>query len=61
MLMQHTLAPIACAMDTEGLSERLIVSHYENDYGAAVRSRMRSAPTSRFVPSLMPRRISSSR
>ena len=39
MLMQHSLAPIACKPWTlSGLSERLIVSHYENDYGAAVRS-----------------------
>jgi Fe-Mn family superoxide dismutase len=37
-MMRHRLAPIACkpwALD--GLSEQLIVSHYENHYGSAVR------------------------
>jgi len=39
MLMHHALAPIPCKpWSLSGLSERLIVSHYENDYGAAVRS-----------------------
>ena len=37
--MHHALAPIPCKpWSLSGLSERLIVSHYENDYGAAVRS-----------------------
>jgi Fe-Mn family superoxide dismutase len=37
--MSHSLAPIGCKpWALNGLSERLIVSHYENDYGAAVRS-----------------------
>jgi len=35
---QH-IAPITCKpWSLNGLSERLIVSHYENTYGAAVRS-----------------------
>lgn len=38
-IMPHSLAPIGCKPWTlNGLSERLIVSHYENAYGAAVRS-----------------------
>src|SRR3954463_5622826 len=37
--MRHSLAPIACKpWALNGLSERLLVSHYENEYGAAVRS-----------------------
>jgi superoxide dismutase, Fe-Mn family len=37
--MHHALMPIPCKpWILNGLSERLIVSHYENDYGAAVRS-----------------------
>jgi Fe-Mn family superoxide dismutase len=37
--MRHHLSPIACKpWALNGLSERLLVSHYENDYGAAVRS-----------------------
>jgi Fe-Mn family superoxide dismutase len=37
--MRYSLAPIPCKpWMLNGLSERLIVSHYENDYGAAVRS-----------------------
>jgi superoxide dismutase, Fe-Mn family len=37
--MHHTIAPIACKpWSLNGLSERLIVSHYEKNYGAAVRS-----------------------
>lgn len=37
--MRQTIAPIACRPWTlNGLSERLIVSHYENNYGGAVRS-----------------------
>ena len=37
--MRHSLAPIGCKPWTlNGLSERLIVSHYETNYGAAVRS-----------------------
>ena len=37
--MRHAIAPIACKpWSLNGLSERLIVSHYENNYGAAVRS-----------------------
>ena len=37
-MLQH-IAPIACRPWTlNGLSERLIVSHYENNYGGAVRS-----------------------
>ncbi len=37
--MRHPLAPIACKpWALNGLSERLLVSHYENDYGTAVRS-----------------------
>jgi len=37
--MQHAIAPIACKpWSLNGLSERLIVSHYEHHYGAAVRS-----------------------
>jgi superoxide dismutase, Fe-Mn family len=37
--MRHSLAPIPCKpWALNGLSERLIVSHYENDYGTAVRS-----------------------
>jgi superoxide dismutase, Fe-Mn family len=37
--VRHSLAPIGCKpWMLNGLSERLIVSHYENDYGAAVRS-----------------------
>jgi Fe-Mn family superoxide dismutase len=36
--MPHSLVPIACKpWALNGLSERLVVSHYENDYGAAVR------------------------
>ena len=36
--MPHAVAPIPCKpWMLNGLSERLIVSHYENDYGAAVR------------------------
>jgi len=38
-VMRHSLSPIPCKpWMLNGLSERLIVSHYENDYGAAVRS-----------------------
>lgn len=37
--MPYSLAPIACKpWALNGLSERLVVSHYENDYGTAVRS-----------------------
>jgi hypothetical protein len=37
--MRHSLVPIPCRpWMLNGLSERLLVSHYENDYGAAVRS-----------------------
>jgi len=37
--MSHSLAPIGCKpWMLNGLSERLIVSHYENEYGAVVRS-----------------------
>src|SRR5262249_15321952 len=37
--MQRLIAPIPCRPWTlNGLSERLIVSHYENNYGGAVRS-----------------------
>lgn len=37
--MGHHVAPIACKpWALNGLSERLIASHYENHYGAAVRS-----------------------
>ena len=37
--MQHTVAPIPCKpWSLNGLSERLIVSHYEDHYGPAVRS-----------------------
>jgi Fe-Mn family superoxide dismutase len=37
--MRHHIAPIACKpWALNGLSERLLVSHYENDYAAAVRS-----------------------
>lgn len=37
--MRQHIAPIACRPWTlNGLSERLIVSHYENNYGGAVRS-----------------------
>ena len=36
--MRHPLAPIPCKpWALNGLSERLMVSHYENDYGTAVR------------------------
>jgi len=32
--MRHAIAPIACKpWSLNGLSERLIVSHYENDCG----------------------------
>src|SRR4026209_894856 len=38
-VMWYPLAPIGCKPWTlNGLSERLIVSHYEHDYGAVVRS-----------------------
>jgi hypothetical protein len=37
--MQQRIAPIPCKpWSLNGLSERLIVSHYENNYGAAIRS-----------------------
>ena len=37
--MQRRITPIPCKPWTlNGLSDRLIVSHYENNYGAAVRS-----------------------
>ena len=37
--MRHSLVPIPCKpWMLNGLSERLVVSHYENDYGSAVRS-----------------------
>ncbi len=37
--MEQRIAPIDCKpWGLNGLSERLIVSHYENNYGAAVRS-----------------------
>src|SRR5437588_380551 len=37
--MRRHIAPIACKpWALNGLSERLIVSHYENAYGTAVRS-----------------------
>jgi superoxide dismutase, Fe-Mn family len=37
--MRHSLMPIPCKpWMLNGLSERLLVSHYENDYGSAVRS-----------------------
>jgi Fe-Mn family superoxide dismutase len=37
--MQHPIAPIPCKPWTlNGLSDRLIVDHYENVYGAAVRA-----------------------
>ncbi len=36
--MPYTMQPLACDPTTlEGLSEHLIVSHYENNYGGAVR------------------------
>src|SRR5438105_13450776 len=36
--MPYTMQPLACDPTTlEGLSEQLIVSHYENNYGGAVR------------------------
>src|SRR5437868_4428489 len=35
--MPYTLKPLACdPMRIKGMSERLIVSHYENNYGGAV-------------------------
>ncbi len=37
--MRHALVPIPCKpWLLNGLSERMVVSHYENEYGAAVRS-----------------------
>jgi hypothetical protein len=37
--MSQAIAPVACKpWALNGLSERLIASHYENNYGAAVRS-----------------------
>ena len=37
--MNHPIAPIPCKPWTlNGLSDRLIVSHYENNYGGAIRS-----------------------
>src|ERR1700694_412827 len=37
--MKRRIAPIPCKPWTvNGLSDRLLVSHYENNYGAAVRS-----------------------
>jgi Fe-Mn family superoxide dismutase len=37
--MRHAIAPIACKpWSLNGISERLIASHYEHHYGAAVRS-----------------------
>src|SRR4051812_15772542 len=37
--MRHAVVPIPCKpWSLNGLSERLIVSHYENSYGDAVRS-----------------------
>jgi superoxide dismutase, Fe-Mn family len=37
--MRHSLVPIPCKpWMLNGLSERLVVSHYENEYGASVRS-----------------------
>src|SRR5258707_2614205 len=37
--MTHSIAPIPCKPWTlNGLSDRLIVSHYENNYGGAIRS-----------------------
>jgi len=37
--MDHRIAPVPCKPWTlNGLSERLIVSHYENIYGAAIRA-----------------------
>ena len=37
--MRHSLVPIPCKpWMLNGLSERLVVSHYENDYGTAVQS-----------------------
>ena len=37
--MRHSLIPIPCKpWMLNGLSERLLVSHYENEYGASVRS-----------------------
>src|SRR5882762_1934746 len=36
--MRYAIAPIGCRPWTlNGLSDRLIVSHYENNYGSAVR------------------------
>ena len=53
--MHYPLAAIGCKPWTlNGLSERLIVSHYENEYGAAVRSvnAVRSELTSGDVGSM---------
>ena len=37
--MRHPLSPISCKpWSLNGLSERLIANHYENEYGAAVRA-----------------------
>jgi Fe-Mn family superoxide dismutase len=37
--MPHTLIPIPCKpWSLNGLSERLVVNHYENEYGTAVRT-----------------------
>ncbi len=36
--MSYAMKPLSCdPMKLEGLSERLIVSHYENNYGGAVK------------------------
>jgi Fe-Mn family superoxide dismutase len=36
--MPHEMKPLACdAVRIKGMSERLIVSHYENNYGGAVK------------------------
>src|SRR5471032_368983 len=39
--MNQHIAPIPCKpWSLNGLSDRLIVSHYENNYGAAIRSNL---------------------
>ena len=47
-MMGHHVAPIACKpWALNGLSERLIANHYENHYGAAVRSLKRPQSNAR--------------
>jgi superoxide dismutase, Fe-Mn family len=53
--MPYTMRPLSCdPARVKGMSERLIVSHYENNYGGAVKRLISSTNNSRSSNSTKP-------